>query len=301
MISASILEAVLSSKLEDHEIIYDEKLYLQLRYLYLMTGGDHNWQINKHISRVRPITSTIRSAYDGLIDQTLLNKAITSLFTTGYFVSNITLPSYYYFQLIEMVKSSSSIKSSLRSARLFLDSWSALKQSSLVSKLVYDTSIKYIVDRYLRCNSIVNSIKAWNTSYRDKVIHDVNSDAMQFHFDSDHNRFVKIFLYLDDVNAKNGPHMYVPCTNMFFRSTLPDQLNIDSRIPDMALLNLGITPYSLIGRRGTIIFADTHNLHRGSPVKSGYERNILQVQFVDSLFGAKAQHSMTEIQEMNTK
>ena len=300
MLNTSILEAVTGTNLEDKEIVYNEKLYLLLRQLYLQTRGEHNLRINKYLSRSRPITSTVNSTHDGLIDHSLLDTAIKSLFDTGYFVTRLTLPTYNYLDLVNSIKHYGNNSAASSSARLFLDSWKILKKSDLVSKIVYDTSIKYIADRYLRCDSIVNSIKAWNTTYRDKVNHNISGDAMQFHFDSDHNRFLKIFVYLDDVNSQNGPHVYVPRTNMFYRSTLPSELNVDARIPDLTLLNFGLIPHALTGCRGTIIFADTHNLHRGSAVKVGHERNILQVQYVDSLFGAKPQHSMAEIQEMNS-
>ena len=97
----------------------------------------------------------------------------------------------------------------------------------------------------------------------------------------------------------NGPHVYIPYTNMFHRKKLPEELNVDSRISDDSVLNHGYQPCALTGRRGTIIFADTHNLHRGTPVMPGFERNILQVQYVDSLFGARPQHSISEIKQMN--
>ena len=122
---------------------------------------------------------------------------------------------------------------------------------------------------------------------------------MQFHFDSDHNRFLKVFLYLDDVNFDNGPHIFIPSTNMFNRKSLHPSLQYDGRISDSSILKNGLLPRILTGIRGTLIFADTHNLHRVSSVSASLERNIVQLQFVDSLFGAKPQFNDDEIQEIN--
>ena len=76
-------------------------------------------------------------------------------------------------------------------------------------------------------------------------------------------------------------------------------MQIDGRITDCAVLKYGLLPNILTGPRGTLIFADTHNLHRGSSVAANYERNILQLQFVDSLFGAKPQFNDIEIKQIN--
>ena len=145
------------------------------------------------------------------------------------------------------------------------------------------------------CNSILNSVRAWNTTYIKRSINNTSGDAMQFHFDSDHNRFLKVFLYLDDVHHNNGPHIFIPRTNMFYRSYLHPLLQIDGRISDSNALKFGLLPSVVTGRRGTLIFADTHNLHRGSSVSFDTERNILQLQFVDSIFGAKPQFTDMEM------
>ena len=50
---------------------------------------------------------------------------------------------------------------------------------------------------------------------------------------------------------------------------------------------------------GTIIFADTHNLHRGSPLRPGRSRYVLSIQYVDSVAGATPTHNPVDILEMN--
>ena len=299
MINNSILKAALGTQSYLSSCSYNEVLYLELRRLFVYTGGDHNWFINKQISRYRPIQSNLSKVTRGIVHPLQIQDAVSSLFRTGYYVTSIDLPLQYYSELISLIKSKSSDHNSPCSARRFLYKWIDLASSSLVIDLLSDLSIKYIADQYLRCNSILNSVRAWNTIYKPRSDHNKSSDAMKFHFDSDHNRFLKVFLYLDDVSHLNGPHIYIPSTNMFYRRSLHPSIQADGRITDCTVLRHGLSPRILTGPRGTLIFADTHNLHRGSPVSVNSERNILQLQFVDSLFGAKPQFNDTEIKEIN--
>ena len=121
-----------------------------------------------------------------------------------------------------------------------------------------------------------------------------------YHFDSDHNRFLKVFIYLDDVDEDTGPHAYIPRTSIRFRSNLPKELKRDGRFDDSIIRKYGIKAKIICGSKGKIIFADTHNLHKGTPVHGRKSRYILQLQFVDSLLGATSPHELTDINEMNS-
>jgi hypothetical protein len=185
------------------------------------------------------------------------------------------------------------------SARAFVNDWNKLKHLKLVKILCSDPLIRNIVDTYLNCQSWLNMVCAWRTDYVPRVFHNINSDAMHFHFDCDHNKFIKLFIYLDDVSSSNGPHVFVPRTSADFRHSLPTRLQRDGRISSVEVINEGLVPNIITGNKGCIIFADTHNLHRGTPVHKGKSRYILQLQFVDSVFGAKSSHPVSHFCEMN--
>ena len=125
MINSSILDAVVSTNLDNNEIQYNEKLYLGLRYLYVITHGDHNWHINNIISLQRPVCVSLQNAFNGIVDRSLLIPAITSLFDSGYYCCTVNLPEHFYSEHCANKHSSSPSASS--SARLFLDSWPILK------------------------------------------------------------------------------------------------------------------------------------------------------------------------------
>ena len=108
-----------------------------------------------------------------------------------------------------------------------------------------------------------------------------------FHFDADNNRFLKIFVYLNDVCKDSGPHVAVSGTQAKYRYKLPDLIQCDGRIDNRTVLNLGLSPTVFFGQRGTLIFGDTHCLHRGTPLRQGKIRYVVQLQFSDSVFGAE--------------
>ena len=85
----------------------------------------------------------------------------------------------------------------------------------------------------------------------------LSKDAMQFHFDCDHNRFTKLLIYLDEVDNECGPHVFIPNTSATERECLPALLHRDGRFTSTEIVNSGLCPESVFGRAGTIVFADT--------------------------------------------
>ena len=185
------------------------------------------------------------------------------------------------------------------SNRTIISSWKTLKSFKIVQRICSDSSVKHIMDDYLKCDSIINGIVAWKTLPRNNNRITLSKDAMQFHFDCDHNRFTKLLIYLDEVDNECGPHVFIPNTSATERECLPALLHRDGRFTSTEIVNSGLCPESVFGRAGTIVFADTHNLHRGTPVRNDKARYILSIQFVDSVAGATPIHQLKDILEMN--
>ena len=131
-----------------------------------------------------------------------------------------------------------------------MTSWSELKNYKIVNRIINDLSIREISDAYLGCKSILN-IVAWRTD-PGIDIKQLSSDAMMYHFDSDHNRFLKVFIYLDDVDEDTGPHAYIPRTSIRFRSNLPKELKRDGRFDDSIIRKYGIKAKIICGSKGKL-------------------------------------------------
>jgi len=283
--------------LEWREIIrrpWRESEYLYMRSLFVRSSGMSCIGINKRIS-------SYQKSYVTFLDRHLLEEdynVIRELSCTGGYAR---LP--YALDPVDCLELKQFLDKVARtngpSTRQMISAWPQLRNFKVVNSILTSARIKAIADRYLGCNSLINLIVAWRTEWlpRNKV--NMDSDAMMFHFDCDHNRFLKLFVYLDDVDETCGPHVFIPRTSAEYRNELPAVFQRDGRILSSDLLNYGYEPVVYTGSVGSCFFADTHNLHKGTPVQMERHRYILQIQFVDSAFGQKILYSENELSEIN--
>ncbi len=95
-----------------------------------------------------------------------------------------------------------------------------------------------------------------------------------FHRDPDDWRFLKLFVYLTDVDAGSGPHTYVTGshgTAAQIRMQPYDRPAIESRYGRDSIR-------TITGPRGTAFMADTWGIHAG-PVPTSVPRLLLQAQY----------------------
>ncbi len=267
---------------------HDELGYLNMRRLYTLTKGQSAIHINKSIGNLYPSG-----------DQSIQSKAICEriLKGGGYFCDKLYGYEKDMDDLCKMIDEHGHAAEGSKRSRL--TEWNTLKQNRLVREISQDPIYRQVADEYLGCKSILNRVTAWKTSHVNVDAPNRLGDAMMFHFDYDHNRFLKIFVYLSDVDETCGPHVYIENTHAALRFNLPEPLHRDGRLTSLDVINCGLVPRYALGKRGTIIFGDTTNLHKGTPVGKNKSRYILQVQFADSIFGAKRLHSVDDLIDMN--
>ncbi len=113
----------------------------------------------------------------------------------------------------------------------------------------------------------------------------MNYGAQLFHQDKEFIKFVKIFIYLTDVDEKNGPHEYISGSHKDYSNNTPENYKMSDRLSDEYLK----TKYSaerfnsFTGEAGTIIITDSNGFHKGKPLLEG-QRLLLQLEFASSLY-----------------
>lgn len=153
-----------------------------------------------------------------------------------------------------------------------------------VQELMFDESLLAVAQSYLGCKPIIEkAVMLWSAAISGQA----SSDAAQlFHFDMDRIKWLKIFIYLTDVDERNGPHCFIKGTHK--RSSQPASLLNRGyvRIPDEDIARHYAKERikEFTGQRGMIIAEDTRGFHKGKAPVEG-DRLILQFEYCNSLFG----------------
>jgi hypothetical protein len=156
-------------------------------------------------------------------------------------------------------------------------------QASAVQRLACDPTMSVVADAYLNCKSALANIAMWRSFAFGS---EPSSEAAQlFHSDRDYMQFLKFFVYLTDVTADTGPHVYVRGSHR----VRPTELRRDVRFADDKVLACygADAIVELRGPRGTVLAVDTSGLHKGKLPERG-ERLMLQFEFASTLFGTNA-------------
>jgi hypothetical protein len=152
-------------------------------------------------------------------------------------------------------------------------------------EIIHSRVLRCIASMYLGCNAKLIQAPTW-LSYPAFDGLSKNDSAQQFHFDMDEIRWLKVIIYLNDVDEQGGAHQYIPGTHTP-RGKKRTLLNRGySRVSDveMKTFHPENTWTSLSGGAGTIIFADTRCWHRGLPIQKGC-RGAIVMQYAATKFG----------------
>jgi hypothetical protein len=106
--------------------------------------------------------------------------------------------------------------------------------------------------------------------------------AQLYHYDLDRVRWLKVFVYLTDVDEVSGPHAFIRGSHR----TIGSKISRDGRYSDAEVFSMynRADEVVFIAPRGTVILEDTLGLHKGIPAISK-RRFILQVQLSINYFG----------------
>ncbi|MDQ2802926.1 MAG: hypothetical protein M3Y41_09680 [Pseudomonadota bacterium] len=143
-------------------------------------------------------------------------------------------------------------------------------ESSEVLNLVNAAPVLCIAADYLGCKPTLSSLGArWSFPGSKPA-----GDTQQFHRDLDDWQFLKLFVYLTDVDAGSGPHIYIMKSHRTagqIRARPYARAAMDSRYGTDNVR-------TIIGPRGTAFMADTYGIHAGM-VPTHAPRLMLQAQY----------------------
>ena len=139
-----------------------------------------------------------------------------------------------------------------------------------VMRLVNDPRVLALATGYLGCKPTLSSI-----GVRWSLARDGGPEGTQvYHRDPDDWRFLKIFIYLTDVNEESGPHAYVRGSHL-----TAGRIRSHPYQPEDLVARYGAENIELVvGTRGTAFLADTWGIHSGH-VPRRAPRLILQAQY----------------------
>lgn len=150
-----------------------------------------------------------------------------------------------------------------------------------VQQIIADESILAATQAMLGCRPIFcGATMWWSTPYGEPA----GSDAAHlYHVDTGHIRFLKLFIYLTDVEAEHGPHAFILGSQVERpRKFLANRCYTDDEMHKHYGTDRVV---ELMGRAGTIFAEDTSGFHKGMRPVSRH-RLLLQLVFATHAFSA---------------
>lgn len=271
--------------------------YHSFRKLHGITNGKINESLSQKISRQRGKYDfpSVTTGITGELTENRLNNIVSEIEKNGFYIFQTKLDAEickeiekFSLQLdAKTIGDDSSINYSKYDRAKTIasiykyDSKDILKQEYIQS-IFFDLNFIRIAQSYLGCKPLSNSILMWWSALYSKA---ASSKAAQlYHFDMDHPKFIKFFVYLTDVDTNSGPHCFIRGTH----KDKPINLREDRRFSETEIKNTFDENdiIEITGKKGTIVAVDTSGIHKGKlPVNN--DRLIVQLEYTNSFFGQK--------------
>jgi hypothetical protein len=277
---------------------YNEESYYSMIDLFCITNGYfldriHNklFSTKNKIKRLGVKSKLFSNIEDK--EQDIINSTLKK---NGYYVFDYKLPSEIVNRIKEYAfKTPCKIPPHYNKevffdytnplAEIYRFSPDDLMKNEDIIELIKDPVLINIARNYLGAEPIIDSVAMYGST---SFLKEPSSHAAQlYHFDLDRIKWLKIFIYLNDVDENSGPHYYIEGTHI--SGSKPQEiLNRGyKRISDKELeLYYSAERFkNVTGKAGSIFAGDTKCWHKGSVVKSGY-RLVLELEYTSSLFGS---------------
>jgi hypothetical protein len=153
-----------------------------------------------------------------------------------------------------------------------------------ILEIVNDPGILETVQEYLGARPTLSNLNMWwSFGGRSQPKH-----AQLFHRDIDDWKFCKLFIYLTDVSADSGPHVYVKSSSQSQDFRKPRRYSDNEIEEKFGKENI----IKFIDTRGAAFIVDTYGFHKGLLPKTG-NRLLLQAQYSLDPIGLEEYHPIT--------
>lgn len=137
-------------------------------------------------------------------------------------------------------------------------------------KFANNENVLALVGDYLGAVPIIDNIKAWWSLPG----FDEAENEQFYHRDNDSIKFIKLFMYLTDVDDKSGPHVFIQKSQNSKKFEERRRFN-DEEVESCFTATDRI---EYIGQKGTAFLEDTYGLHKGS-LPTDNKRLLIQVRY----------------------
>lgn len=273
---------------------FSETGYLAMRQIYAATRGWIDQVVDAKINEIfpPPPASDLASPLFGDFSAAAIDGIVQTLDRDGLYLFDRPLPPDALEELLCVMErvplcdqygGGQAHLADLDASRArYMVEESHLYADETPWRMVADPVLLGIVGRYLRCQPVMDSLSAFATFPGSGDAEELSRSAQLFHADKDRLSFIKLFVYLSDVDRQTGPHVYVAGSHR----TKPDHLWRDGRFSDeeVAAAYPADAVRTVVGPRGTLFLADTRGIHKGLPVQSG-RRLMFQIEYSNSCAG----------------
>ena len=136
-----------------------------------------------------------------------------------------------------------------------------LRNPSFIKDFICNPKMLDIAGNYLQsnflsinCSTIVSIPSKLNK--KEKI-----ANAQAFHYDSDFSSFLKLYIYLTDVDKYSGPHIYIRGTHL----TKNKKHILHRPYFDKEIFEDYSDFFKVHGKKGSFFFEDAYGLHKGEP------------------------------------
>ena len=138
-----------------------------------------------------------------------------------------------------------------------------LNKESYVKKLLTSEPFLSLAQNFLNTNSFSINASFFISNPAIITKEEQYANAQYFHWDNDFTKFLKIYIYLSDVDEDSGPHIIIPYTHKkkLFKHKLCRLYS------DQEIYNSYDQRKIFLGKKGSIFFSDGSGLHKGETPK----------------------------------